>query len=596
MFDPGRLDAAASALNHRGPDEHGSWHDGNVGLAHTRLSIIDLAGGHQPLSTDAGRLLLVANGEIYNHVELRAELESRGHRFSTHSDCEVALHAYREYGDGFLEHLHGMYALALYDCRRGRLLLARDRLGIKPLFIRRIGDGLAFASELKALLPLGEGKPAIDPRGLAEYFAHQFIGASRTIWSDTEKLLPAEAVAIEDGQITRRWHYWDARQVERRDWDYEHAARHFDELFATVCREHLRADVPIGLFLSGGVDSAILAGRLHTLHSEPLQAYSVGFEELRSGDELPLAQAQARRLNIPLTALRPSLDDLLRALPRSIWAADELMRDPANLPTLLLAQAASQSHKVVFSGEGGDEVFAGYRRYRRRPEDRLKALLRPGSGGFRTRSDVAMRQRRALYGETLLEASRHHRSPFVEAWGATPKRWSNLQRRQYVDLMTALPDNLLVKADRMLMQHGVEGRVPFLDHRVVEFGLSLPDHLKLRDGHGKWFLKRWASRFIDKDFLFTPKRGFYVPLRQRFGANDIERLQRVLPDQAGVREWFHPQGVRTLLARDSRAGRLSVTALALLQFALWHQLFHVGDGTAPTWSADPFAVLGGASA
>lgn len=589
--DAARLRASAGRLAHRGPEDEGLWVDGSVGLAHTRLSIIDLEGGHQPLTADDGALVLVANGEIYNHVELRAELEARGHRFATHSDCEVLLHAYREHGDDFLAEVCGMFAFALWDGRRQRLLLARDRLGIKPLFLRHLPDGLAFGSELKALRPLG-GRPEVDPAALAEYLAHQFSGGRRTLWADTERLLPGELVTIEQGRITGHRRYWDARDVAPREVGFDTAAAEFDALFDRVLRQHLRADVPIGLFLSGGVDSGVLAGRLRRLHDEPLEGYSVGFRNAGFRDELPLAEATAQRLGIPLHQVRPSIDDLMQALPRSIWAADELMRDYANLPTLMLAQAAGGRHKVVFSGEGGDEVFAGYRRYAPKPLERaLKRLLAPGSGGFRASRAVARRQRHQLYGDTLLAAAPAAGSVFREAWQAAPAGWSDLQRRQYVDLVTALPDNLLVKADRMLMHHGVEGRVPFLDHRVVEFGLALPDRLKVRDGHGKWFLKQWAARFLDRDALFAPKRGFHVPFRQQFGDAALQRVERALPAHPAIRAWFQPHGVRARLAADRRAGELSRAGSALLEFALWHQLFIDGDGGAPPAGVDPVALL-----
>jgi asparagine synthase (glutamine-hydrolysing) len=323
-----------------------------------------------------------------------------------------------------------------------------------------------------------------------------------------------------------------------------------------------------------------------------MEAYSVGFAEADFRDELPLAQRMADRFGVHLNPVRPSMADLLTALPQTVWAADELMRDLANMPTLLLARGTAAQHKVVFSGEGGDEAFAGYRRYRPPALERLgKRALHPGSGGFRTSETVKGPLARRLYGGDLAEAARHTREPFVQAWQAAPAHWSDLQRRQYVDIVTALPDNLLVKADRMLMRHGVEGRVPFVDHRVVEFGLSLPDRLKVRDGQGKWFLKQWASRFLDRDLLFAPKQGFHVPFRSRFPAADLQRLQHLLPAQPGVREWFRADAVGRLLRDDARRGRLSQVALAILQFAQWHHMFVLGDGSAPPAGVGPVDLL-----
>lgn len=580
-----------AALAHRGPDDSGVYRDAGLALIHTRLSIIDLAGGHQPLTAEEGRLVLVVNGEIYNHVELRAELEAAGYVFSTHSDSEVVLHGYRAWGEQVLARLNGMFALALWDARERRLLLARDRLGIKPLFLRHLPEGIAFASEMKALRALG-GRPEVDARALAEYMAHQFSGCRRTLWRDTERVLPGEALVLTDNGIERRWRYWDAREIAPREIGLDAAIGEFDELFDQVLREHLRADVPIGLFLSGGVDSSVLLGRLSRLHAEPLQAYSVGFRDAGFRDELPIAEQTAAQFGVPLHAIRPSADDLMHALPQAIWAADELMRDFASLPTLMLAQGASVRHKVVFSGEGGDEVFGGYRRYAPNTLERwAKALLHPRTGGFRTSETVGSRQRARLYQPALQAAARHSRELFRAAWQTAPRAWSDVQRRQYVDLVTALPDNLLVKADRMLMRHGIEGRVPFLDHRVVEFGLALPDRLKVRNGSGKWFLKQWASRFLDRDLLTAKKRGFYVPFRQQFGRGALDRLTVSLPRQDGIREWFRPEGVRSLLAGDLRRGELGQTGFALLQFALWHRMFVVGDGAAPPARASPLDLL-----
>ncbi|PWG64903.1 asparagine synthase (glutamine-hydrolyzing) [Sediminicurvatus halobius] len=593
--DPGALAPVLAALAHRGPDDRGVWAEGSIGLAHTRLSIIDLAGGHQPITSDDGRLVLVANGEIYNHVELRTELEAMGYRFRTHSDCEVIVQGYLAWGEAVLERLHGMFAFALRDGARGAVLLARDRLGIKPLFLRRRGDGFAFGSELKALRPLA-GRPEVNPEGLAEYFAHQFAAGPRTLWADTERVLPGEALWLRDGAIERRWQYWRARDVRPASLSLGEAEEAFDGLFEQVLREHLRSDVPIGLFLSGGVDSSILCARLPDLHNEPLEAYGVGFQGHGMTDELPLAQAVAGRFGVAFHPVRPPIEALLGALPASVWAADELMRDFASLPTLLLAEGAAGRHKVIFSGEGGDEAFAGYGRYHPgRLETLAKRLLRPGSGGFRTRGTVPGRLKRALYGDALLSADRASRDPFIRAWQEAPGDWSDLQRRQYVDLMTALPDNLLVKADRMLMHHGIEGRVPFLDHRVVEFGLALPDHLKVRDGQGKWFLKHWASRYLDRGALFARKRGFHVPFRSQVAGERLARLGRALPDHPAVRAHLRPQGVRRLLAADARADRLSQAGFAVFQFALWHRMFIDGDGARPDAGADPIALIEEAS-
>ena len=586
--DPSQLRAMARHLAHRGPDHQGIHADSGSGLAHTRLSIIDLGGGDQPLFADDGRLGLIANGEIYNYIELRAELEGCGRRFATHSDCETILHAYAEYGDDFLDRLHGMFAFALHDRARGRLILARDRLGIKPLFLARTGAGWAFASELKALLPV-IGKPAVNPHALAQYLQCQFSTGRATLWAGVERLLPGEVVTLEGGGMTRR-RYWSPQKAPPVPLDYDAAAARFDELMHSVMIEHMRADVPFGLFLSGGLDSSLLLALLSRLKCEPIRTFSVGFPDSPRGTELELAAQLARQYGSRHTVLRPTGEDMLQRLALSVWAADELMRDFANLPTLMLAEAAGAELKVVFSGEGGDEVFAGYGRYRRQPLQRwLKNLFHPGSGGFRTTGNFRGHER-TLFSAPLQEAARDWRHDFIAAWWDCPAGWSDLQRMQYVDLATALPDNLLVKVDRMLMAHGVEGRVPFLDHRVVEFGLALPDALKISRGRGKDFIRRWAAQYLPQGHLRAPKRGFSVPMSAWLTGDSLDRLERALSASPAIREWFQPQAVRRLAERQRRGGNVTKNLAALLQFALWHRIFVEGDGSRPGLR-DPIAYL-----
>jgi asparagine synthase (glutamine-hydrolysing) len=583
------LQAQAGCLAHRGPDHRGIHIDDGAGLAHTRLSIIDLGGGDQPLHADDGRLSLIANGEIYNYIELRAELERRGRRFTTGSDCETILHAYAEYGADFLDHLHGMFAFALHDRARGHLLLARDRLGIKPLFLARTARGWAFASELKALRPI-LGTPAIDPRALAQYLQCQFSTGRATICQGVERLLPGEVVTLAlDGGVSRR-QYWTPRDIAPAALDPADAMACFDELMHTVMTQHMRADVPFGLFLSGGLDSSLLLALLSRLKGEPIRTFSVGFGDSPRGTELDLAETLARRYGSRHTVLRPTGEDMLRRLALSVWAADDMMRDFANLPTLMLAEAAGAELKVVFTGEGGDEVFGGYHRYRSgRLERWFKNLLFPGSGGFRTTGNFRGLEG-AVFGPELRDAARHWRDDFIAAWRSAPRGWSDLQRMQLVDLTTALPDNLLVKADRLLMAYGVEGRVPFLDHRVVEFGLALPDALKVTRHRGKEFLRRWAERYLPPDHLRAPKRGFTVPMDAWLRGTTLDRLERALSASPAIRTWFQPQAVHRLAALQRRGRNVTKNLGALLQFALWHRIFIEGDGARPALQ-DPLACL-----
>jgi asparagine synthase (glutamine-hydrolysing) len=566
----------AAALAHRGPDDSGAHCAGPVGLTQTRLSIIGLATGHQPMVSADGCLALVANGEVYNYIELNALLRARGCRLQTESDSETILHAYAEYGEAFLAELRGMYAFALHDTRKRHLILARDRLGIKPLFYVDLGDRIAFASEIKALLPVLPRQPEVNAKALRSFLQNQFATGEETIIEGIRRVQPGEVLTIDYGLRLERRRYWSALDIAPRDVDAAAAIERLDHLMDEVMLEHMRSDVPFGLFLSGGVDSSVLAAMLHKHGAGRIRSYSVGFRGSSMADELDDAAVVAAHFGLEHTALKLDLAKVFGRIPRTIWAADELMRDYASLPTSILAEEAGRSLKVVFSGEGGDEVFAGYRRYRPTLAERwIKGLLRPGTGGFRTRGQWGARWVRRLMGTELRAAGAHDHdtAPFLQAWRATPKHWSDLQRRQYTDLVTALPDNLLVKTDRMLMGHGVEGRVPFLDHRLVELGLSLPDRLKVRRGEGKWLLRRWAAPQLPVGHLERPKRGFHVPVGDWLRGDRLVELGRRLPENRGIRRWFDVEHIPELIAARRRGRGGSRELWGLMQFAIWHRLF-----------------------
>lgn len=587
-----RLQQAAEALRHRGPDDHGIHIDGKVGLVHTRLSIIDLAGGHQPLSAPGDGLSLVANGEVYNYLELFSEWAAAGRHPLTRSDSEAILHSYACGGVEGFRRLNGMFAFALHDRPRQRLVLGRDRLGIKPLFYTVQPDFVAFASELQALLTLLPSTPALRPEALVQYLGNEFNSGPDTIFAGLKRLPPGHCLVIDADLQVELQAYWSATAVEPLRIDQREAGERFDALMSEVMTEHQRADVPFGLFLSGGVDSAVLCALLSRSARTPLATYSVGYADTPERNELDDARRIAERFGTRHTVLELSREDLYRRIPHAIHAADELMLDYATLPTSLLAERAARDLKVVFTGEGGDEVFAGYGRYRRHPVQRFFANLgAPGSGGFRTEDKWPAGLRRALFGAPLQAAAAARRRPFIEAWQRSPERWSALQRAQYTDLDTALPDNLLVKVDRALMGFGLEGRVPFLDHRIVEFGLALPDRLKVRGDTGKWFLREWATRLLPRDHLFKVKRGFHVPIARLFTPAVLTQLLGVLPANRGVREYFVPDAVRTLI-RDQLAGKRRTAQLwAVFQFALWHRMFIEDAHSRPSPEEDPVAWL-----
>ena len=578
--DPSLVRAMARRLTHRGNDGSGEYFKDHVGIAHTRLAIIDLSTGQQPLFNEDRSICVVANGEIYNFMELRRQLEALDHRFATGSDCEVIVHAYESWGIQCLDQLHGMFAFALYDARKEELILARDRLGIKPLFLMERKDGIYFASQLKALLP-AMGSPAIDPAGLIQFLQSDYSSGPTTVIKGITRLAPGETALIRNGQIESRYRYWKPRLGTLPSTTYSALFEQFDALIDAVMREHLRTDVPFGLFLSGGVDSSLLAMLIQRSTKEPLRTFSLGFPGTSAYNELAAARLTAHRIGAVHHEIEMTPDALLARLPLAVWAADELMGDRANLPASLLAERASSEVKVIFSGEGGDEVFAGYGRYRV-PwwKGLLRQLSRPGSGGFRLRGSFSKWQD-LLFEDSLKEVLHAWREPFLRAWRSGDRRWTLLQRMQALDMETQLPDQLLVKADRMLMAFGIEGRVPYLDHRIVEFGLALPDEFKVEGRTGKVFLRKWGEHFWPGEHLWTRKRGFSVPIGACLNDKTLSLLEKTLPYQPALRPWFKPKGVRDLFAQQRQNRKSSRAIWSLLQFAVWHTLFIDGDGVRP---------------
>lgn len=585
-----RLPLAMAALQHRGPDGEGESIEGQVALGHTRLSIIDLEGGAQPLRSPCGRYVLIANGEIYNHVELREELSALGAQFLTASDCEVILQGYARWGRDVLQRIEGMYAFALQDIHQGEVLIARDPLGMKPLYWTESADGVGFASELKALLTLLPSTPDLNPLAIRQYIEAQHPLSHNTPFLGVKRLLAGEAVLIRHGCVTEQWRHWRVEQVETvSDSDPVSA---LDHLMETVFTQHQRSDVPIGLFLSGGVDSTILLGLMRRYGMQDIHTFSLGFPDSSVGDELDVSTRLATHFGTHHRVITPRADDMLSRLPQVVWAADDLMRDPASLPTLLLAEEASQSMKVVFSGEGGDESFAGYGRYRTGAVERfLKKIAFHGTGGFRSRGDLRGGAARQLLGDKLIEVGRAWRAQLIESWQSYPAAWTPLQKMQALDLQHALPDNLLVKADRMLMAHGVEGRMPFVDRRVVSWGLGAADALKCDRREGKKILKDWAGGFMPAEHFAAKKRGFYVPVNDWWWGDRLEALGRVLTSNEAIGEWFKPAGVQALLADQRRSQRAGRQLMTLLQFALWHRFFV--ESVTPTLPevTDPLSLL-----
>ncbi len=605
--DRGGLDLRAlaemsAALIHRGPDDAGEARRDGCVLAARRLSIIDLDGGHQPLTGCDERVTVVQNGEIYNHAELRAELERRGHLFRTRCDTEVLAHAYEEWHDGFLTRLRGMFALAIWDARERRLLLARDRFGIKPLFYAPHGGRLAFASELTALARAPGFSRELDPDAVEAFLAFNSIPAPLSAYEAARKLPPGNALAWRDGQldITRYARPAPVPVGEQRREAVASLAAEARARLRDSVRAHLVSDVPVGVLLSGGIDSSAITALAAQESGERVATFSVGFEE-RSFDELERARLVARRYGTDHheLVLRP---DIAEVLTRIAAAYDEPSGDSSALPTFLVCELAARHVKVVLSGEGGDELFGGYQTY---VADRLApvagpvarvlqpALERLPSGNTRVPLDYKLKRfARAAH---LPPLERHHgwkeifapdlrreltpalqgadplalyRARFAETAGAAP-----LARLQDVDIGLYLADDLLVKTDRMSMAHSLEARVPFLDPAVADLALALPSRHKVLGPSTKRLLRRAVAPLVPPEIARGRKRGFSIPAAAWLRGPLLPFAREVLaPDRLRADGVFDPFVVDRLLGRHAAGTEdLSRQLWGLLAFTLWRR-------------------------
>jgi asparagine synthase (glutamine-hydrolysing) len=600
--DPQAIARMSSRLRHRGPDSDGRFERGPVALAARRLSIIDLEHGEQPIANEDGSVVVVQNGEIYNYRELKRELERAGHRFATDCDTEVLVHAYEEHGDSFLERLRGMFAIALWDERRRRLLLARDRFGIKPLYYSAEGGGLLFASELKAMLEHPGFSRQTDPRAIVAYLAFNSIPAPLTIFAAARKLPPGHLLAWREGEVeVRRFaRPRPAPAAEVRRGPEAALAEELREEIRDSVRAHLVADVPVGVLLSGGVDSGALTALAAAESGERLKTFSIGFEE--SGfDELSRARLVAERYGTDHHELivRP---DAVQLLPKLVEAFDEPFGDSSAVPTYLVSELAAGEVKVALSGEGGDELFGGYYTYVAdllAPRlGRLAALSAPlvealPSSDARVGFDYKAKRfvRAAALADPL---ERHHawkeifspgaraslldgratawdpldlyRERYAETAGAEP-----LARLQDVDLGIYLPDDLLVKTDRLSMAHSLELRVPFLDSEVAGFAAALPTAMKVRGTAKKRLLRRAVAPLLPKEVVRGRKQGFSIPLAAWLRGPLQPFAREVLsPANLSRQGYLDPAVVGGLLDRHC-AGRedLSRQLWGLMSLTLW---------------------------
>lgn len=552
--DSATLDRLVAALRHRGPDGEGSYAARNVALGQTRLAIIDLETGNQPLY-EPGGAVLVANGEIYNYLELRDSLGTKD--FATHSDCEPPLHLYRRYGLDFVDHLRGMYAIALYDPIEGQLVLSRDPFGIKPLYYAQTSAGFAFASEPQALIAAGLVSPKVNPEARIELFQLQFTTGAATIFEGINRVLPGESVVVRDGRVVARRRRVALPPEGVASWSEAEALERLDAALRNSVEVHQRSDVPYGMFLSGGVDSSVLLSLMAELNDQPVHAFTAGFLGTSVGDERDHARAVAKAAGAHTVDIAIGADDFWRDLPRIAGAMDDPTADYAIVPTFLLAESVRREGlKVVLTGEGGDELFAGYGRYR--------SATRPWWRGGRS-----MRSRGVFDGLGVLrETPTGWRDGFTAVEQTVDTgAMTRLQIAQATDCADWLPNDLLLKVDRCLMANGVEGRTPFLDSEVASVAFRLPDALKVQDGRGKWLLRRWLDRAMPEARPFERKRGFSVPVAEWIESAPPE-IGALVAHQPGVAEMCDPRAVESLFLKKGK--RQGFASWLLLFYALWH--------------------------
>src|SRR5262245_7121223 len=608
-----RLTAMRDVMRHRGPDGDGLYIDGPVGLAHRRLSIVDVNGGQQPMSNEDASVWVVFNGEIYNHADLRPGLEQRGHHYRTRSDTETILHLYEEKGERVVEDLHGMFAFAVWDRPRRRLLLARDRLGIKPLYYTMTGNELLFASEIKSLLAVSRSRPSFNRERLPEFLATRFLSDEETFFCGIRKLMPGHVASwsLTDGFQTRR--YWSlphrAEQLPPTQASCVAEVRHRLE---GAVRSHLMSDVPLGIFLSGGIDSSALAAMMARAVPDRIRTFAVGFSESEA-NELPYARLVAGAIGSEHREVLVSPSEYFGALPHLIWHEDEPIAFTSSIPLYFVARLARDHVKVVLTGEGADELFLGYNRYRatlwnarlgrpywaavpwewRRTVQQLVETLPRQARRFAERSFIALgpdirdlflenfavfsaRAQRPL----LLEPERlDRRDPYAAVLRSEDgRRHEWLDRMGRLDLQTYLLE-LLMKQDQMSMAASIESRVPFLDDHVVEYVAGLPGHFKVRGWQTKAVLRAAVADLIPSTILTRPQVGFPVPfggwLRDGFSSMVDEF---VLGERTRTRRLFNAHAVNQLAGEHRSGARAHGDRLWLLvNLEVWQRIFLDGE-------------------
>ena len=610
-------------MTHRGPDDEGFYTDACLGLGMRRLSIVDLATGHQPISNEDGSLWIVFNGEIYNHLALREQLIARGHSYSTHSDTETIIHLFEEYGADCVQHLRGMFAFAIWNRNTKTLFIARDRLGIKPLYYKLTPERLLFGSEIKVVLAHGGIRPEFNRTALPEFLAFGYLSGEETFYSGIGKLLPGHTMTIgPDGKPEIR-QYWDLNASEPHESrDENYYVRGYRELLEGAVQSHLMSDVPLGVFLSGGLDSSAVAALMTKIRREPIETFSVGYPE-QSYSELPYARTVADHLKSLHREVLIGEQDFFDSLPRLIWHEDEPIVWPSSVALYFVAKLARERVTVVLTGEGSDETLAGYTRYaftlKNAAFDRVYRGVVPSFARRQLRSALA---NSGLIGATVRRKLAHtflaldgeswpefYFDNFFSAFGKAEqsalltadfagqfapetayrevlKYWEQssgplLQRLLYTDIKTYLVE-LLMKQDNMSMAASIESRVPFLDHALVEFASRIPREVQLKGLAGKQILKKAMEDLLPHSIIYRPKLGFPTPWSGWLAGSRLDSIETMLLEPRSLkRGYFRREAIQKLFHEHRAKHRDNYDRIwRLLNLEWWHRVCLEGESPA----------------
>lgn len=634
------LKQMVSAVKHRGPDEFGIYRDDRIGLGHARLSIIDLSGGQQPMSNEDDSIWITYNGEIFNYLELREELIKKGHRFKTDSDTEVIIHLYEDHGVDCLKFLNGQFAFAIWDKNKKELFLARDRLGIRPLFYTTCNDRFYFASEIKSIFATGEVTREIEPTALDQIFTFWHTVPPRTAFKDIHELPPAHYLLYKNGRIETRC-YWDVDFSNiNKDMDFEEAAEQLKELLIDSTRLRLRADVPVGAYLSGGLDSSVTTALIRNFTSAPLQTFSIAFED-KDYDESFYQKEMAKALGTQHNEIRCSYSDIGDNFPQVIWHTEKPVLRTAPTPLFLLSKLVRDSNfKVVLTGEGADEIIGGYDIFKetkirefwaRYPDSKYRPLLLkklyPYLPAFQSQSKA---YREAFFNENLSDISDgffSHRPRWITTSrnklffserlkeslnGASPENaldstmpvgFGNLPplaRAQYLETKNLLPGYILSsQGDRMAMANSVEGRFPFLDHRVAEFCARLPLHYKMSVLNEKYILKKCMEKYLPENIVKRTKQPYMAPDAKSFffGQKPLDYVEELLSDECIERYGYFKHKPVSLLVNKCKKGFVkgfkdNMALVGILSTQLLHKMF-IEDFPKETSAMKNVKVMGG---